>query len=224
MNPLLSTPIGPASADVICYPLPVTGIPLAGILGLAVVLVVGGALLVIASRRGRRARTAALTMALVLLPAPLVVGQPTPASANVLCPPTSGTSPTPPPPSTSANPSGGPTGTARVVVVQTSVNAGMAPGVRPTPLFGEVRNTSGETVYVTDVVVRVTDVTKAPRAAAGPCGPSDYRVTGDRMPVGAVLTPGQKVTFAGARIGFFNKSVNQDACKGAIVALGYTSS
>lgn len=62
-------------------------------------------------------------------------------------------------------------------------------------------------------------MTKARNAAAGPCGPSDYRLTATRMPVDAVLEPRQKAPFTGARIGFYDKSVNQDACKGATVAL-----
>lgn len=222
MNGFLNPLRTPAALDVVCIPLPVTGAPVTGILAVAVTAVLFGALLLFAGRRGRRPRSAALWTGLIVLPAVLLIPQPQPATAAVLCPP--GYRPSAPLPTPTPSRPDAPTGTARVTVVQTSVNTGMAPGVAPTPLFGEVRNTSRETVYVTDVVVRVTGVTKAPGAAAGPCGPSDYRITGDRMPVGAVLTLGQKVRFTGARIAFVNKSVNQDACRGAVVALGYTSS
>lgn len=236
-------PRTPAAADVVCLPLPVTGFSLAGVLGVALVLALVGALLLIAGRRGRRARSAALLAGAFLLPAPLLLAQsqPAAAAASVICPP--GTYPAPAPPgpnqqgvpteplgpaalSGPTGPTGptSPTGTVRVTVVQTSVNTEMAPGVAPTTLVGEVTNPSRETVYVTDVVVAVTAVTKARNAVSGPCGPSDYRLTGRRMPVDAVLEPGRKATFFGARIGFVNKSVNQDACKGATVSLGYTSS
>lgn len=234
MSTFRNGPRTSASVDIVCSPLPVTGSPLLGILALALMLAVVGVLLLVVGRRGQRARTAALLAGMLLLPAPLIVTHSQPASAQVLCPPGKQPVPagpvpvptqlaqptTPAPPTTSALP----TGTVRVAVVQTSTNAGMAPGVEPTTLVGEVRNTSGETVYVTDVAVRVTGVTKARNAVAGPCGPSDYVLSGRRMPVGAVLEPGQKARFTGARIGFFDKSVNQDACKGATVALGYTSS
>jgi len=44
------------------------------------------------------------------------------------------------------------------------------------------------------------------------------------MPVGQVLAPGDSADFAGARIGFNTKAVNQDACKNALVSLRYVSS
>ena len=46
-----------------------------------------------------------------------------------------------------------------------------------------------------------------------------------RMPVGETLGPdGDGTDFAGAAIGFNNKSTNQDACQGATIRLRYRTS
>ena len=44
------------------------------------------------------------------------------------------------------------------------------------------------------------------------------------MPVGHLLSAGESAAFGGATIGFQNRLVNQDACKGAVVSLSYRSS
>ena len=43
------------------------------------------------------------------------------------------------------------------------------------------------------------------------------------MPVGRTLDPGGSTLFAGASIGFYDKSTNQDACWGATILLRYTA-
>ena len=52
---------------------------------------------------------------------------------------------------------------------------------------------------------------------------SDYRLVATQMPLGRTLSPGGTTPFAGASIGFSNKTTNQDACQGATVHLHYTT-
>lgn len=200
----------------VCPDLAATGSPLLPALGLAVVLIALGLALLIIARRSPRAAVAIVVL-LALPVAVLGIGSDT-AHAQVTnstdCLPSS-----PPAP----NPSPQVSGTAQVVVVQTSTNTGLAPGVAASTLTGQVLNKSTESVYVNDVTVTITGVTKASQGVAGPCDSSDYEVVGARMAVGAVVVPGANVAFSGAMVGFVNKPVNQDACKGATVSLGYVS-
>jgi len=66
-------------------------------------------------------------------------------------------------------------------------------------------------------------VVRATGAAAGTCGAGDHVLLDVRMPVGQPLASyGGSTAFAGASIGFDDKSTNQDACQGATVHLHYT--
>lgn len=200
----------------VCPDLAATGSPLLGALGLAVVLMALGLALLILARRSPRAAVAIVVL-LALPVAVLGIGSDTAhaqGTNSTECLPSSPTAP---------NPSPQVSGTAQVVVVQTSTNEGLAPGVAASTLTGQVRNKSTETVYVNDVTVTITGVTKAPEAVAGSCNASDYEIIGARMAVGAVVAPRDDVAFSGASIGFVDKPVNQDACKGATVSLGYLS-
>lgn len=200
----------------VCPDLAATGSPLLGALGLAVVLMALGLALQIIARRSPRAAVAIVVL-LALPVAVLGIGSDT-AHAQVTnsteCLASSPTAPNPRPQVS---------GTAQVVVEQTSTNEGLAPGVAASTLTGQVLNKSTETVYVNDVTVTITGVMKAPQAVAGPCNASDYEIIGARMAVGTVVAPGDDVAFSGASIGFVDKPVNQDACKGATVSLGYVS-
>lgn len=109
----------------------------------------------------------------------------------------------------------------KVRAVQISTINGVAPGADPAPITGTVTNNSTETRYITAVTVSVSSVAKAPGSAQGTCDTSDYILTNVRMPVGRTLAPGETTEFTGAKIGFNNKSVNQDACKRATVNLRY---
>jgi hypothetical protein len=108
-------------------------------------------------------------------------------------------------------------------ITQTSVLAGLRPGAEPLEITGTVTNDSDDDTYITAVSVTMTSVSKAPHAAAGTCDVSDYALTGSRMPVDEALGPHESLSFTGATLGFSNKSVNQDACKGATIRLRYHS-
>jgi hypothetical protein len=105
-----------------------------------------------------------------------------------------------------------------ITVNQTSSIAGLAPGSGAQTLSGDFDNSNGGAVFVTSVNVTVVS-TDTPG-----CGPTDYTVGGAAL-VGAQVPSGVGVgSWSGLTIQFNNKpAVNQDACKGAVVALAYTS-
>jgi hypothetical protein len=112
------------------------------------------------------------------------------------------------------------TGTVTPVTVhQTSTVTGMAPGVAAQPLSGNFDNPNSGPVYVTSVTATVTGTDKAG------CDASDFTVTGSPAAVGTQVAAGSGVgTWSGISIAFNNKpAINQDACKNAVVAIGYTS-
>ncbi len=82
-----------------------------------------------------------------------------------------------------------------------------------------------ESAYVTQVVASIALVTKADGAADGTCDATDFTLTDELMSNGAKdLVKGASTTFSGAKLSFNNKTVNQDACKGAAVTLAYAAS
>lgn len=188
-----------------CDPLPNTGLGanLTLILTIASGCLVLGLVLVLASRR-RHGRGGAVTFLVVLsiVGAALVIPRGTPARA-----------------STSA------CGTAQnsLTVVQTSAMDGLAPGLAPVPITGLVRNNGPDGTYVAAVTVEITSVEVRPGSHPGTCDAGDYVLLDTRMPVDQALAPGGSASFAGAAIGFDNKTVNQDACQQAVVHLLYTA-
>nr|WP_314844552.1 hypothetical protein [uncultured Microbacterium sp.] len=116
------------------------------------------------------------------------------------------------------------TGTSAAIVVnQTSTVSNLRPGAPAQPLAGTFTNTTGSSVYVTNIAISVT-VQKAAGAATGTCDASDYTITGSPLAVGADIPTGTGVgTWSGASIAFNNKATNQDQCKGATVTLNYTA-
>jgi hypothetical protein len=118
---------------------------------------------------------------------------------------------------------GGGTGTAGtgasedLVVVQTSIVTGLAPGVAAQNLSGNFDNSGDGPVYAGSVSVVVTD-TNAPG-----CTADDYTITGSPMTVNAEVPVGSgQGGWTGAQIAFNNDPVrNQDACQGATVNLTY---
>jgi hypothetical protein len=105
-----------------------------------------------------------------------------------------------------------------IVVNQTSTITGLAPGVAAQTLSGNFDNPNDASVYVGSVSVSVTG-TDTPG-----CGPTDYTIGGS-APVNAQVAAGNGVgSWSGLTIQFNNKpAVNQDACKGAVVELTYSS-
>lgn len=110
----------------------------------------------------------------------------------------------------------------RLSVIQTSTMVGLAPNVAPVPISGRLTNDGAHSALVAAVEVEISSV--ATRfESVGSCLPSDYSVTGSRMPVGRVLAPGATTSFTGASIGFRATTHNQDACQGATIHLLYTA-
>jgi hypothetical protein len=112
-----------------------------------------------------------------------------------------------------------------LTITQTSTMDNLAPGADPKAITGLVVNNGPDDTFITAVAVDIVGVVRAAGAPAGTCDASDYALVGVRMPVGRALAPfGGSTPFAGASIGFNNKSTNQDACQGATVQLRYLTS
>ncbi|MHA7271507.1 hypothetical protein [Arthrobacter sp. HLT1-20] len=101
---------------------------------------------------------------------------------------------------------------------QTSVVAGLAPGLPAQPLSGNFDNPNAGPVFVT-AVTAVATVTGAPG-----CTATDYTIAGTAT-VNAEVPAGTGVgSWSGLSIQFNNKATNQDACKNAVVTITYASS
>jgi hypothetical protein len=199
-----------------CIPLASTGSSLAAHLGLGGVLLLAGVTLVLLTR-ARHSRTAVTVVLLLVIGGGLTAGLTGSTAARAAtsdCAP--GTIPTSGVPSPAVEDS--------LRIVQTSTMTGLAPGVAPVAITGTITNISPDSTLVTAVTVSIAAVTAAAAAAAGTCDASDYVLLAVDMPVGQTLAPGESANFAGARIGFNDKSVNQDACKSALVSLSYVRS
>jgi LPXTG-motif cell wall-anchored protein len=188
-----------------CDPLPDTGAPTTLLLAVvAVVCLVAGTLLVTRARRERVGPVVLLALLIMAAAYATLSGAPAQA-ASAGC---------------ESSRSDGPDS---LSITQTSVLAGLRPQAGPLTITGRVTNDSDDDTYITAVSVTMTSVIKAPHATAGTCDVSDYVLADRSMPVGEALGPHESLTFSGATIGFSNKSVNQDACKGATIQLRYVS-
>jgi hypothetical protein len=204
-----------------CDPLAYTGGgQISLLLMLAIGCVLAGALLLLMTRR--RGRGVTLVLLLVVGGGALLVtaATPTPAMADV-CPTAEGVAPNDPP-AANVPPVNVPTDNS-LTITQTSVMVGLAPGIAPVAITGVVSNNGTDSTDITAIEVAITGVITDPNSAPGTCDPSDYVLLNPRMPVGQTLGPGGSTPFAGASIGFSNKVVNQDTCKGATVVLLYTA-
>jgi hypothetical protein len=113
--------------------------------------------------------------------------------------------------------------TTPIVANQASAITSLDPGGPYETISGTFSNSNTSAVYVTNVVGSISQVIKATGAPSGTCDASDYTLTNATMSVGAEVPPGTGVgSWAGAQIRFNDKpGVNQDACKGATIALSY---
>lgn len=112
------------------------------------------------------------------------------------------------------------TGTTTAITVnQTTTVTGLAPGTSAQALAGNFDNPNSGPVYVASVTASVSGTDKTG------CTASDYTITGSPATVGVQVAAGSGVGgWSGITIAFNNKAAtNQDACKGAIVTLAYTS-
>lgn len=182
-----------------------TGLPGWWLLLAGAVLLLLGVLLVLVARRRRRTGTALLVVLACVASVALWADTPAHAAGSECDP-------------------GTPVAAAPLAISQTSVLSGLAPGVDPVPVTGVVANNGTAPVTVTAVTVSIGRVGKAADAVPGTCDAGDYVLTASRMPVGTTLDAGESATFAGATLGFNDKSTNQDACKGARVDLHYVAS
>jgi hypothetical protein len=111
-----------------------------------------------------------------------------------------------------------------VTVVQTSSVTNLRPGGPALTLSGNFTNPNDGPVYVANVTVSITSVTKATGAPSGTCDATDYTITNPTMTVGAQVPAGTaQGSWTGATIQFNNKATNQDGCKNATLVLGYSS-
>lgn len=115
-------------------------------------------------------------------------------------------------------------GTTPVVVVQTTVLTAMFPGDSAQTISGNFNNPNAGPVYVTTVTASISSVVKAGGAPAGTCDATDFTLATATMTVNTEIPAGNaKGAWTGATIKFNDKgAVNQDACKGATVNLGYS--
>ncbi len=189
-----------------CDPLPNTGLdaPVLAVLIIAVVcLLLGLGMLVVRRRRGRTAAT--LMVLLILGGAVMGLIPSAPALASS-------------PDCLTADPAEN-----SLTIKQTSTMEGLAPGIPPAAITGLVTNNGLDSTFIPGIVVEIVSISTHPKAPTGRCDATDYLLLDPRMPVNRTLGPGGSTTFAGASIGFSNKSVNQDACKRATIHLRYTT-
>jgi hypothetical protein len=111
-------------------------------------------------------------------------------------------------------------------VNQTADLVPAAPGTPAQTLSGTFDNRNGQPVHVSTVVVSIASVGKAPGAAPGTCDASDFTLTHRAITVAADVPSGRGTgAWRGGSIAFHNKpGVDQNACQGATVKLGYTTS
>ncbi len=117
----------------------------------------------------------------------------------------------------------GSTGTTTAVTVnQTSTVSNLHPGGAPVTLSGDFTNPNSGPVKVGAVTTTGLTV-DAPHAAAG-CDASWYTLGGSAV-VDAEIPAGTNVgSWSGLTVVLDNRSVNQDACKGATVTISYAVS
>jgi hypothetical protein len=111
-------------------------------------------------------------------------------------------------------------------VNQTADLAVVGPGSPAQALRGTFDNRNGQPVHVAVVRVSIASVSKAPGAAAGSCDSSDFTLERRAITVAADVPSGRGTgAWSGGSIAFNSKpGVDQNACQGATVKLGYRTS
>ncbi len=109
-------------------------------------------------------------------------------------------------------------------VNQTSTVTAMGPGVPAQALSGNFDNPNAGPVFVKTVVATVTST-----GAAG-CSAADYTISGTSVIGTSAPGAGGNVpagngagSWSGLTIAFNDTASNQDACKGAVLTIGYTT-
>jgi len=105
-----------------------------------------------------------------------------------------------------------------IVVNQTSVVDGLAPGRPAEQLEGTFNNPNPAPVYVRWVTATVTGTDRPG------CSPDDFVIAGSSAPVEAQIAPGlNQGSWSGLTIRLRNRPVNQDACKNTHVTIEYST-
>jgi hypothetical protein len=116
-----------------------------------------------------------------------------------------------------------------VTLTQTSTPTAMAPGIAPQVLSGTFTNGNAGPVFVKTVIAAVSKVEKPLGTLSVGCSAADYTIAGTSVIQGAAAGVGAQVpvgsagTWSGLTIEFNNTASNQDACKDAVVTIGYTT-
>ncbi|MGH9154705.1 MAG: hypothetical protein ACRD1K_02360 [Acidimicrobiales bacterium] len=126
--------------------------------------------------------------------------------------------------------SGAGTGTASaassvaVTVAQVGTTAGLYPGGPAQNIDFKINNPGPSTQYIGTVVVSITGVTSGPAVGAAACTAGDFTLT-QPAAINADLAVGDTTYLAnGSTLLLKNLAVNQDGCKAATVALGFSAS
>jgi hypothetical protein len=115
--------------------------------------------------------------------------------------------------------------TTGLTVNQDALATPLAPGIPAQTLSGDFDNPNAGPVYVTSVTAAISSVTDIAGDPITGCDATDYTLASATMPVGHQIAIGDGVdSWSGATLAFNNKATNQDACKNAVVHLGYTVS
>jgi len=116
-----------------------------------------------------------------------------------------------------------------ITLTQTSTVTAMAPGIAAQALSGTFGNTNAGPIFVKTVVATVTGTEKPVGTPNPGCTAADYTIAGTSVIQGAAAGAGGQVpvgsagTWSGLTIAFNSTASNQDACKGAVVTVGYST-
>lgn len=104
----------------------------------------------------------------------------------------------------------------QITVNQTARVTGLAPGSPAQELHGTFTVPGDDAVRVGEVTATVVGTDREG------CGPLDFVITGSPSRVDAEVPPGEDSgSWSGIAIRLDNRSVNQDACKGARISIAY---
>jgi hypothetical protein len=113
--------------------------------------------------------------------------------------------------------------TAPITVVQTSTISALTPGSTAQALSGKFNNPGGA-VHVTSVTATLASVTDALGDPIGGCTTADYQINTPHPTIDLTIAGGNGVgAWSGPTLQMLDSGANQDACKGAIVHVTYTS-